>query len=397
MRFAILLAALASLALLACAGGDDGGVEYSVGVQFNQTVQQEDIDEVEAILRGYDQGLEFAVLELFPPEGRATLVTIGLMLPFIHSSVTVGAMNILLLFLVVASWMLVERGREWEAGLPLGLAVLIKLLPAVLIVFFLIKGRWRAASGAIILVVGFGVGLPLATTGPTRTQAYHEEFYRSALVDHSAHATITAEKPRKAKYNNQSLPIVLRRLLSPLDANAGEPEDRFFVNVAHLSGRNIWLVYLALMLIALAAGILPLVHGPSWPPQDADELARARAQFGVWCCLMLIASPLVWTHYFVLALWPLAVVAHRAEAVQQELQRPCRLSLSLLVIWLIADLLMAWPAARAAGVHLLGVIALCGLLAWLGRTSNGGGARFPTQPLPHGRGSERRSDYESPH
>ncbi len=75
MRFAIFLVALAALALLACAGGGDDGDAYSVGVQFNETVQQEDIDEVEAILRGYDQDLEFVVLELFPPDGRATLVT----------------------------------------------------------------------------------------------------------------------------------------------------------------------------------------------------------------------------------------------------------------------------------------------------------------------------------
>ena len=75
MRFAFLLAALASRALFACTGDGDNGDEYSVGVQFNETVQQEDIDEVEALLRDYDQDLDFVVLELFPPEGRATLVT----------------------------------------------------------------------------------------------------------------------------------------------------------------------------------------------------------------------------------------------------------------------------------------------------------------------------------
>ena len=75
MRFAFLLAALVSLALFACTGGGDNGDEYGVSVQFNESVQQEDIDEVEALLRDYDQELDFVVLELFPPEGSAKLVT----------------------------------------------------------------------------------------------------------------------------------------------------------------------------------------------------------------------------------------------------------------------------------------------------------------------------------
>ena len=74
MRFAILAAAVAALALVACTGGGGNGDEYSVSIQFNDSVQQEDIAEVEDLLRGYDQDLDFVVLERFPPEGSATLV-----------------------------------------------------------------------------------------------------------------------------------------------------------------------------------------------------------------------------------------------------------------------------------------------------------------------------------
>lgn len=300
-----------------------------------------------------------------PSPSLATLVTIGLMLPFIHSSTTVGAVNVLVLFLVVASWFLFERGREWEAGLPLGLAVLIKLLPAVLIVFFLLKLRWRVGLSAIILAVALGVAAPLSTTGFGRTVEYHQAFYRGAVVEHSARATITSEKPIKAKYSNQSMPIVLRRLFSPIDANAGAVEDRFFVNVASLSGRTIWVIYLVIMLSVLTIAAIALGRGsPVWPPRSLGDVDAMRVQFGLWCCLMLIASPLVWTHYFALAFWPLAVAAHRSESVRLATGRACRVSIGVLLTWLIADILIAWPAARAAGVHMLAVLALFGSMFW---------------------------------
>ena len=47
----------------------------------------------------------------------ATLVAMGLMLPYVVSCGVVGQVNLLVLFLVLAAWFLVERGREWEAGL----------------------------------------------------------------------------------------------------------------------------------------------------------------------------------------------------------------------------------------------------------------------------------------
>jgi inhibitor of cysteine peptidase len=68
-----LIAAGAILAL-ACDGSEaDGQTRYEVEVRFNTSVMQEDIDEAEAILRAFDDDLEFLVLESFPPIGRAFL------------------------------------------------------------------------------------------------------------------------------------------------------------------------------------------------------------------------------------------------------------------------------------------------------------------------------------
>jgi hypothetical protein len=52
-----------------------GAALYEVTVRFNTAVTQDDIDEVGALLRAYDNDLQFVIMESFPPIGRALLET----------------------------------------------------------------------------------------------------------------------------------------------------------------------------------------------------------------------------------------------------------------------------------------------------------------------------------
>jgi hypothetical protein len=52
-----------------------GAARYEVTVGFNTSVTQDDIDEAGAVLRAYDDELEFVVMESWPPIGRALLTT----------------------------------------------------------------------------------------------------------------------------------------------------------------------------------------------------------------------------------------------------------------------------------------------------------------------------------
>ena len=53
----------------------DETARYEVTVQFNGSVTQQDIDEAGALLRSYDDDLEFLIMEIFPPIGLAVLTT----------------------------------------------------------------------------------------------------------------------------------------------------------------------------------------------------------------------------------------------------------------------------------------------------------------------------------
>lgn len=83
-----LAALLVALATTACVDfpltGDDartpepspaGRDQYEVTVRFNTSTTQDNITEVEALLRTYDADLQFVLMESFPPIGRALLAT----------------------------------------------------------------------------------------------------------------------------------------------------------------------------------------------------------------------------------------------------------------------------------------------------------------------------------
>lgn len=301
---------------------------------------------------------------LGPRPRRATLATIGLMLAYVWSAGALGAVAMLVLFLIVATWFLIERGREWEAGLPLGLAVLIKVLPVVLIVFFLLKRRWRVAGVASAVTLVLGAGIPLAGVGYEETVRLHAEFYQRAPKGHSAYQTLTAEKPQKAKYSNNALPIVLRRLFTRVNASPGDDGAELYVNIANLPRGVVWSGYLALLVAASAISVwVALRANGRWPPEAVDQVIAVRAQFGLWCCLILLASPLLWTRYLLLLYWPLAFVADRAQRTETTRRSPHRICLLALLVWLIAVGLLAWPAARAVGAQLAAVAVLWLVLA----------------------------------
>jgi hypothetical protein len=77
-----LAALLVALATTACGDGartpepsPAARDQYEVTVRFNTSTTQDNITEVEALLRTYDADLQFVLMESFPPIGRAVLAT----------------------------------------------------------------------------------------------------------------------------------------------------------------------------------------------------------------------------------------------------------------------------------------------------------------------------------
>jgi len=72
MAFGAALGILLGITLIQASAGS-GAAQYGVTVRFNSSVTQDDIDEAAALLRTFDDDVEFLIMEMFPPVGRAAV------------------------------------------------------------------------------------------------------------------------------------------------------------------------------------------------------------------------------------------------------------------------------------------------------------------------------------
>lgn len=68
----------------------------------------------------------------------------------ILSGIHFGQVHIVLLVCLICGIALIERGHELAGGAALGFAIVLKYFPAIIVFYYLLRGRWRAAAEAAI-------------------------------------------------------------------------------------------------------------------------------------------------------------------------------------------------------------------------------------------------------
>jgi hypothetical protein len=270
-------------------------------------------------------------------------------LPFIHDCIVLGQMPVVVGALCIIGWWLVVRQREWPAGLAFAVAILVKPFLATLVIFLVIKRRWRAVLSTAAFGAVLGVGLPLLIMGPDDCGRAHYEYYERVLRAQTPMAVLAAESPRYKRFNNQSLAIVVKRLLT--ETRAGRSRKPFYVNVARLPTRAVQAVYLLLSL-GIAAGTLWVGRHP-WHRIGAP---RANLEFAAFLLWGLFGSPIVWTFYFPLLMYPLLLLAAQ-RADRGEGAGPPRTVHVAWYFWIGATLSLLTeavmlPYLRGVGIHL---------------------------------------------
>src|SRR5262249_47587884 len=104
--------------------------------------------------------------------------------PPLWSLVYLAQLELLILVLVMTGWRAAEVGRDWRAGLWLGLAAAIKLYPAFFLLPFLWRWRVRVvlAAGAVLAVSQLGGLLAVGGSGMVR---YYTEILPSVSAFYS--------------------------------------------------------------------------------------------------------------------------------------------------------------------------------------------------------------------
>jgi hypothetical protein len=277
-------------------------------------------------LIGRTLGVPLTPWSIFPA------VTLLLICTPFRQQVNQGQFNLLLLLLLTGVWTADRSGRLVTAGSLLGLATAIKLFPAVLFLYFAVRGRWRAvAAGIISLAV-----VTLLTAALLGTDTY-----RSYI-----HDVLPQVRQYRSCWNNASLPGLWVKLFDPASEDHIEP---------------LWRSPLAAeggALLSCLAVVVVLVRA-LWKARKEPHDDRG---FALTVIAMLLVSAITWEQYFLLLLLPVAVFWVRLPA--SILPRWSFVAI-LLVLFCIHPVLLydtfipgGYPQGPVAPVQTLAVLSL---------------------------------------
>ena len=205
------------------------------------------------------------------------------------NSLREGNSTHLILLLMVAALIFWRRGREFAAGVALGLCAVVKLPLLLFGVYFLARRRWNIVAGGAAAMVLTGL-ISLAIFGMSGHFAWFEE----AVKPYLGHAL--------PAFNVQSIDGFLIRLSTgatellywgPIEPSPAHKIVRYGA-FAVLLGGFVWLVWRAETKRLVAPG--------TGAPQPHDLL-----QFCAVLTLALVISPISWTHYYLLLLIPVGL------------------------------------------------------------------------------------------
>ena len=126
-------------------------------------------------------GLYAAVRRLFPE--RDATVALFIVFPALVAAVQSTSSNGLVAALIVGAFVALEAGQRWRAAYAIAAGTLMKLFPAAMLPFALIRrDRWRLL-GVIALVFAMALAAPLLVTPPAELLAQYRSWFAILLAD----------------------------------------------------------------------------------------------------------------------------------------------------------------------------------------------------------------------
>lgn len=273
-----------------------------------------------------NSGCAFWALRRVPTLARYTC------LPLVIYELIIGNVNILVMALILAGLEALSQTKEKRVGLYLGLAIALKLVPALLGLWLIWRARWRAAS-----VMAGTVALSLVSMGPAFTVRWWQAlrnpdaWFRSTLGFRAA---------------NESIVAVAHRWLSDIPIMAvGLPKQRT-IFIAQWPENHLELLSQGLQGVGLCG--LGLALGKPGPRSPSGIYWEA----GMVLAISLLIAPLSWINY---KLWLLPAWIALSE---RSPHKAWIFAIYLLMIVGVHPLMAAW------GIPALAVLALIAALVY---------------------------------
>ena len=259
---------------------------------------------------------------------------------FWSDTFTLGQIGLVTLALSLAAIDL-ARTRPWIGGALAGLAAAIKVTPAIVGVYFLLKRRWAAAAGCAA-AFALCCALTVPVWGASRAKSLHATWMQESA---STAGPRFFDLRESLRYQNQSLHAWAARMF--MDVNAGRQRKPFRVNVATLSPRAVsWIVRCAQLPLALICLF-------AFFARRRDEPMRL-AEAGLLLAVTTFVTPIAWTFHLAVILPAIVCLLDRRH--ETESRR-----------WLFATILlefgMVHSSTRAIGLPMFACLAAA-LGAW---------------------------------
>jgi alpha-1,2-mannosyltransferase len=232
--------------------------------------------------------------------GLAVLLSLRTIL----SDLTHGNVNLLIMFLVIASLFAYRSNWDLTAGIILALAIACKVTPALFVGYWIWKRSWRALGGCGVGLVLFFFVIPSLDFGWSKNLDLLTSWFQQMVWPYVVGGKVTTDHP------NQSLPGLVFRLLTFSPSFSTYINDIYspveYCNWLALSPQVAgWIVK------ACMAAFVGLVVWVCRTPTRERRDWRMPAEAAIVILGMLLFSERTWKHHCVTLALPFAVLAHR--------------------------------------------------------------------------------------
>jgi alpha-1,2-mannosyltransferase len=224
-------------------------------------------------------------------------VVLVLSFRMILSDLQHGNVNILICFLVVAGLWSFAQGRDWAAGLLIGLATALKVTPALFIPYFLYKRQWRMVGWTLLGLAAFFLVVPGLVLGFRLNWVMLVAWFQAMIEPYVMRGVV------ETMQINQSIPGLLHRLLTDSLGIKFSDGVSTRVNVASMDPRVVGYLVRAVTLFIL----LWLAWVCRTRVTDRRDW-RLACEYGLVLLAMLFISERSWKHHYVVMILPIACV-----------------------------------------------------------------------------------------
>lgn len=283
------------------------------------------------------------------------LVVAGWWLPVVVD-MQEGQTNFLALVPLMAGLYIVQDEHSWSdavAGMLIGLAIAVKVTPAIFAVYFLWKRRWLVAVSAIAAVAFWSLVVPPWMFGWEQNVRWLTQWTRIMIVPYVTRGTV-------AYAMSQSFGSFALRLLSAVpvfESNHDGIVEPHFMNLFAFGTPAVFHLVRGAMAATAAAGLV-------WTHRRLDTLRSPRylIEIGAVAAFMLWFSERTWVHHYVSFILTLcAAGAVMSDAALPELTR--RLARGALVLFAAATI-FASEAGRMFGADGVDWAKAFGVFLW---------------------------------